>query len=214
MKLKPFLTTVLLLGATAGLAIAGPRGRSRGQQPPLPADIIAQYDTDGDGVLSEAEKAAMKAALEAARLALIAKYDLDGDGVLNTAERAAMQADREAARLAEQTAKFVVLDVDSSGGLTLPEFTAGAPADASAERILAAFTRLDTDGDGLISLAEFTAEPTPPADAGPGNGPPGRHRGKDRSRGGSGTGAGGSGTGSGSGSGQSSSSASTARVAS
>ena len=73
-----------------------------------------------------------------------------------------MQAELNAARLAQQAARFAALDVDGSGGLSLVEFAAGAPANASAERIQAAFNRMDANGDGTISLEEFTARPVPP----------------------------------------------------
>ena len=88
-----------------------------GTQPPapqLPAEL-KPYDVDGNGVLSDAEKAAVKAAIEAGTLKLPAPpqpqpptgtqqppapalpdalkaYDKDGDGKLNEAELAAVKA--------------------------------------------------------------------------------------------------------------------------
>ena len=41
---------------------------------------LAEYDTDGDGTLSEEERAAAKAAREEARQAIIDEFDGDGDG--------------------------------------------------------------------------------------------------------------------------------------
>lgn len=205
MKLKSTLTLALVFSATTSLLLAGPpRGGGRGPggrpgggpqgAPPISQALLQQYDTDGDGVLSDTEKAALKAALEVQRQALITKYDADGDGVLNEAERAAMQAELQAAKLAELAAKFVTLDTDASGGLSLEEFTAGAPTGASAARIQAAFTRMDANTDGSISVEEFTTPPAPPTP---------RHGRKPGA--GTGTGTGGS-------SGSSSSSASSARV--
>lgn len=48
--------------------------------------ILKKFDADGDGVLSETEKAAMTAD----RAATIAKYDTDKDGKLSETERAAI----------------------------------------------------------------------------------------------------------------------------
>ena len=176
MKASSIFIATLLVSSPLTL-MAASKGRSSGP-PPLPPELLAKYDTNGDGKLDATERAAMQADMEAQRKALIAKYDTNGDGVLDATERAAMEADMKAQRLAEQTAKFATLDADTSGGLTLAEFTAGAPTGATADQIKAAFTRLDTDKDGLISLAEFTAEPdrhggSPPGGKGPGGRGPG-----------------------------------------
>jgi Ca2+-binding EF-hand superfamily protein len=155
---KFLLITALVLGSSV-LAVAAP---TKSKQPPLPPEVLAKYDTDGDGKLSDAEKAAMKADLEAKRKELIAKFDTDGDGVLNATERAAAEAYVQAQRLAEQTAKFAELDKDSSGGLSAEEFAAGAPKGATAAKIAAAFKRIDKNADSSISLDEFTAKPEHP----------------------------------------------------
>jgi Ca2+-binding EF-hand superfamily protein len=157
---KILLVTALVL-STSALAFSAPaKGKPSG--PPVPPEILAKYDTDGDGKLSETEKAAMKADLEAKRQALIAKYDTNGDGVLDATERAAAEAAIQAERLAAQKAKFVTLDTDTSGGLSLAEFTAGAPTGATAAKIAAAFARLDTNKDSSLSVDEFTAKPAKP----------------------------------------------------
>ncbi len=169
---RSLIITALLLG-TSMLATAAPKGGGKGKPqgpPPPPPEVLAQYDTDHDGKLSDAEKAAMKADLEAKRKELIAKYDADGNGVLDATERAAMEKDLQAQRLAEQTAKFTELDTDGTPGLSLAEFTAGAPKGATADRVKDAFTHLDTDKDGVISLTEFTTKPKPPT-GGPGGKP-------------------------------------------
>ena len=56
----------------------------------VPAEILEQFDTDGDGELSKEER---KAARDARRAERIAKYDTDGDGELSKAEKEAARAD-------------------------------------------------------------------------------------------------------------------------
>ena len=148
-------TSTLILAA---IAMAGTSLLAKGPgSPPVPPDVLAKYDTNGDGKLDATEIAAMKADLEAQRKALIAKYDTNGDGVLRAAERAAMKADLEAQHVAELKAKFAALDTDLSGGLSLAEFTAGAPKGATTAQIQSAFNRLDKNKDSSISLDEFIA---------------------------------------------------------
>lgn len=159
--------TIAALGLTMTFASARGGRPGSGAPRPLPADVLEKYDTDGDGTLSDAEKAAMRAAIEAEREAkraeIIAKYDTDGDGVLSEAERAAAKAAMEAEKLAALTEKFTALDTDASGGLSAEEWAAGAPEGADATKVAAAFDKKDADDDDSISLAEFTAKPARPA---------------------------------------------------
>lgn len=166
MKTQKILLLTALLVSQAMAASAAPRpgtgGRRPSGPPPVPPELLAQYDTDGDGTLSETEKAAMKADMEAKRQELIAKFDTDGDGVLNAAERAAAHAAMQAAKLEALKAKFVSLDTDASGGLSLAEFTAGAPTGATAAQILQRFTAMDANKDSSLSVDEFTTKPARP----------------------------------------------------
>ena len=60
---------------------------------------LAEYDTDGDGVLSDEELAAAKEARRAERKqAILDEFDLDGDGELNEDEKTAYREAREAER--------------------------------------------------------------------------------------------------------------------
>jgi Ca2+-binding EF-hand superfamily protein len=151
-------TSILLMIASLGLSMGVSHAHKGGKGGPktVPADVLAKYDTDGDGVLSATEKTAMKAALAAEAAAkkaeLIAKYDADGDGVLNAAER-------ETAHAAMVAAKFAELDKDASGGLSAAEFAAGAPEGATAEHAASHFAKIDADADGSVTLAEFSAKP-------------------------------------------------------
>lgn len=150
--------TVAAACVLAALPVAAHRGGPGGGAGLPPK--LAEFDKDGDGKLSETERAALRAAIEAKRLEFIAKYDANKDGVLDAAERAKAKADLEAQRAAERTAKFTTIDKDGNGKLTLAELGASLP-DLSAERVAAVFKRFDADADGVISLAEFV-DPSKP----------------------------------------------------
>jgi Ca2+-binding EF-hand superfamily protein len=179
---KTKLTILAAFAASASLALAGGHGAPGGHAAPparggVPPEVLAEFDADGDSVLSDTEKAAWKAAEEAKKAAFIAKYDANGDGVLDATERAAARADEAAARLAEQTEKFNALDTDASGGLSAEEFAAGAPEGADADKVAKQFARLDADSDGTVTLEEFTAKGGKPPKGGPGGGGHGGGRG-------------------------------------
>ena len=67
--------------------------------------LQGKYDKDGDGKLSETEKAARRTDMEAKRKETIAKFDKDGDGRLNPEERQAAKAARKAEKEAQETKK-------------------------------------------------------------------------------------------------------------
>lgn len=160
------LLALTVITANAGPGSFGKGGRHAGLPPAL-----AEFDKDGDGKLSEEERAALKAAMEAKKQAILDKYDTNKDGVLSAEERAAAKADREAEIKAERTAKFATIDKDGDGKVTLAEFQA-AHANAVAARVEAMFKHLDANNDGSISLEEFLATPKP--GVGPGRGHGGR----------------------------------------
>jgi Ca2+-binding EF-hand superfamily protein len=55
--------------------------------------FMEKFDADGDGKLSEEEKAAAKAAMDAKREEMrLKRFDKDGDGVLSEEEKAAAEA--------------------------------------------------------------------------------------------------------------------------
>ena len=51
------------------------------------AQLMERFDTDGDGVLSEAERSAARDYLQSRRAELLEQHDKDGDGRLSAAER-------------------------------------------------------------------------------------------------------------------------------
>ncbi len=115
---------------------------------------LAEYDTDGDGVLSDEEKAAAKEAREAARQAFIDVHDTDGDGVLNEEERAAAREAREAERARAKEERFNEIDGDGDGEVSQEELATALP-EASEERVAQVLARYDADENGTISVDEF-----------------------------------------------------------
>lgn len=92
---------VMALVGSATFAQAQQRGQRLSRE-----DMIAKYDTDKDGKLSDTEKAAMKTEMgerrggnkgqggeRPDRAEMIAKYDTDKDGTLSETEKAAMKAE-------------------------------------------------------------------------------------------------------------------------
>jgi hypothetical protein len=126
------------------------------------------YDLDGDGALSDSEKATLfddfTVRCEALHAKLLTDFDADGDGVLSDSEKATAEAALEADRAAahdETDGECPNMGGDTDGGPRGPRHDgpppddAGAPpADGSVPPPLAEF---DTDGDGLWSDAELTA---------------------------------------------------------
>ena len=138
------MSKLILLAAVAMLlspAIAnafGKRANSDGASgdfppgPGIPPFLAQQYDTDGDGQLSDEEH-------EAAQAAILEKYDTDGDGVLSRAEMHALHEDGREAFMAKY-------DTDDDGELSSEE------RDAIKADFIEQF---DTDGDGLLSKDEL-----------------------------------------------------------
>ncbi|MEZ5275013.1 MAG: EF-hand domain-containing protein [Opitutaceae bacterium] len=97
--------------------------------------MMKAADTDGDGVVSDEERAAMRAKMQARgkmnRQQMLERFDTDGDGQISPEER---QAARE-----------------SMGGRGPGQGKAGGPNHAEMMK------RMDKDGDGVISDEERAA---------------------------------------------------------
>ena len=94
MKHRTLITLGLLLGASLFASAQNPAPK----RPPggkLPPALLKEFDKDGDGKLSDEEKAAMKAARAEHKQEMLKKFDSDGDGKLSDPEREAMRAARE-----------------------------------------------------------------------------------------------------------------------
>ncbi|MBT8041956.1 MAG: EF-hand domain-containing protein, partial [Pontiella sp.] len=147
------LKTIGLSMAVAGaMSIAAAEEESKGERAgrqgkgdrPTRGQFMERFDTDGDGVLSEAERAAAQEARESqggrrggpdgerpSRDEAMKRFDTDGDGQLSESEREAMRAEMETRR----------------GGRSGGERP-------SREEMM---KRFDTDGDGTLSDEERAA---------------------------------------------------------
>lgn len=104
----PLLIAVIVALSVPSLAAAAPEGKPDAAA--RKAAMLKKFDKDGDGKLSEEEKAAMKAEMQkrrgeggkgpdaARRAEMMKKFDKDGDGKLSEEERAAMRAEMQKKR--------------------------------------------------------------------------------------------------------------------
>ena len=121
--------------------------------------VLEMFDTDGDGVLSEEERQAIKDTMRERHQNWVDRWDTDGDGVISDEERqAAIEALRQ--RIRERREEhFAAADTDGDGKLSKEEFMAIPAVQRLAERDPELperiFNLLDANGDGYITLEEF-----------------------------------------------------------
>ena len=102
------------------------------------AERMKRWDKDGDGQLSDEERAAMR---EDRKKRMLERLDTDGDGVVSEEERAAAMLERA-------TSMHDRLDADGDGKLT--------PAELAGSRWFRGdAAKADADGDGTISVDEL-----------------------------------------------------------
>ena len=118
--MKLLLTFVSMILLTIGL-VAKPEKKGKGDRPSRPSkeEIIKKFDKDGDGKLSEEEKAEIRKSMANRKppAHIIEKFDKDGDGKLSDEERAEIRK--------EMMAKF---DKDGDGKLSPDERKAAMEA--------------------------------------------------------------------------------------
>lgn len=104
----PLLFAVIVALSVPSLVTAAPEGKPDAAA--RKEAMLKKFDKDGDGKLSDEEKAAMKAEMQkrrgeggkgpdaARRAEMMKKFDKDGDGKLSEEERAAMRAEMQKKR--------------------------------------------------------------------------------------------------------------------
>jgi len=119
-------------------------------------DRMSQFDTDGDGILSEEERDAMRKAMREERMAMM---DLDGDGEISRDERrAARQAQFENSDRGQ--ALMRQFDLDGDGVLSDDEQAAmdAHNQQLREERQAEQLAQYDLDGDGELSREERSVQ--------------------------------------------------------
>ncbi len=113
-----FAASALVLGCAAGIAAAG-SGHGGGHS--KRGQMMQKFDANGDGQLSDAERAAAKAAFSTKRAehkaARLARFDTNRNGTLEPAEKRAAHDQRVGER-------FAKLDANGDGAITLAEMKA------------------------------------------------------------------------------------------
>lgn len=139
------LSIIALSAALSAPAFAAGSGSIMEQQSQT-AQMLLQYDTNKDGIISRAE-------MEAGKTAEFAKADANADGFLSWDE---FKAWNEAKRTAQIKTVFAVMDADSNGSVSATEFTNASP-ERSATQAASMFALADTNADGALSLEELAA---------------------------------------------------------
>ena len=120
---------------------------------PMSRQGMRQYDRDGDGEISDEERAAMREAWRAG--SELRRFDADGDGKLNEAE--AGERDKARAETEKRRAEFIKkYDEDGDGRLSREERSAARRAERE-ERRKRTIEEFDADGDGKLSETERRA---------------------------------------------------------
>lgn len=145
--IRQVLLTAAAVALLSTTAQAAPHGQS---------DFVRDYDTDKDGVVTQAE-------FDAVRASRLKAMDTDGDGKVSEAEYVGEYVARLDAELAASTAsaeekakiregqikqahvRYGVLDKDKNGDLTAAEFAASGAR---------AFAEQDGNGDGVVKAGE------------------------------------------------------------
>ncbi len=114
--------------------------------------LLEQFDTNEDGVVTQDE-------IDAVRAAELAEYDTDGEGTLSLEEYQAYWLSRLYERMVDA---FQHLDADGDGEVTIDEFNAG---------LANIVERLDASGDGALGEDDRPERPAERMGPGGPNGP-------------------------------------------
>lgn len=124
----------------------------------LPA-FLGAYDLNGDGVLSQEERDAMRADREARHDQWVQQWDTNADGTISEEERNAARTNIQQRVETTREERFDEADTNGDGFLSFDEFSAIPPMVRLAQEHPGApkviFDGLDTNHDGKVDLAEF-----------------------------------------------------------
>jgi Ca2+-binding EF-hand superfamily protein len=142
------MKTTLLSIAALSIALSAPAfaaGSTLDQQSQM-AQMLLQYDTNKDGVISRAE-------IEAGKAAEFTTADTNADTFLSWEE---FKAWNDAKKSAQTTSIFNVMDADMNGSISSAEFV-NTSSDRRATQAASMFALADTNQDGALSPEELTA---------------------------------------------------------
>ena len=128
------LSAAIVIGGL-GMAVA----KEGGKRPQIDFESL---DTDGDGLVTQAE-------LDARGAARFAEADTDGDGALSSDELLARSQRANEDRIKRMMER---LDANEDGKLTQDEMAKARRGGGDSSRMI---KRIDADGDGAISKEEF-----------------------------------------------------------
>ena len=141
-----------------------------GQDGMSPADRVASMDSDGDGMVTQAEFVAARPddVSEEQATSLFASFDSEDAGTLSVdaLSEAMAQGPGQAppgppppSDTGDDTLSslFSTLDSDGDGVVSQEEFLAARPDDVSEDQASALFESLDTEGTGSLSEDQFVA---------------------------------------------------------
>ncbi len=131
------ILAALGFASAAVLAVASPQGAGPGRGPAF--DRLKAADTNGDGMISREEAAALPKLAKR-----FDQLDANGDGQISADE---LRAHREQAR----ADRWKKLDADGDGRISLAEAQANAP------RLARHFAALDGNQDGFLTSDELKA---------------------------------------------------------
>lgn len=138
-------TTLLsIIALSAALSTPAFAAGSMLDQQSQTAQMLLQYDTNKNGIISRTE-------IEAGKVAEFAKADTNADTFLSWDEFKAWNAAKKAA---QTTSIFNVMDADANGSVSSAEFVS-ASSDRNAVQAASMFALADTNADGALSLEEL-----------------------------------------------------------
>jgi len=128
-------------------------------------DALSEYDTDGDGVLSAAEYAAMmedkgteQVSAENGIPSYISSIDADSDGTISSDEYEEMISQLGITNALSADEFFAQYDVNEDGEISVDEMPEPGTVSASVEETDdEALNEYDTNEDGVLSAAEYAA---------------------------------------------------------